>query len=113
MKSRSTAKFNFQALSVWRTRCGLAALLVGSIFLSSCASERQQLRLARDAVVLFHSQLDSEQYSAIYQAASTGMKKGISEPDFVGLLQRVHQTLGAVQNSAQKGTTFQLAQGTI
>lgn len=61
----------------------------------------------------FHSQLDSEEYSAIYQAAGASMKKATSEADFVKLLQDVHQTLGAVQNSVPKGTVFEMAQGTI
>jgi hypothetical protein len=71
------------------------------------------LSLAQHAVDLFHSQLDSERYSAIYQAADARLKETTSEPSFVKLLQGVHQTLGAVQNSAQQRTIFQLAQGTI
>ena len=62
---------------------------------------------------LFHSQLDSEEYSAIYQAAGASMKETTNEPNFVKFLQGVHQTLGAVQNSVPRGTIFQLAQGTI
>jgi hypothetical protein len=83
------------------------------VFLSGCASERQNLELVEHAVDLFHSQLDSEDYLAIYQAAGANMKEATSESDFVNFMQDVHRTLGSVQNSVQKGTTFELAQGTI
>jgi hypothetical protein len=83
------------------------------MLLSSCASERQNLKLSKHAVTVFHSQLDAEEYSSIYKAADDGLKQSISESDFVRFLQGVHQTLGVMQNSVPRGTVFQLAQGTI
>jgi hypothetical protein len=50
-------------------------------------------------VRLFHSQLDSEQYSAIYQAADVKMQNATSESDLEKYLEAVHQKLGAFQNS--------------
>jgi len=82
-------------------------------FLSGCASEERDLKVAEGAVGVFHSLLDSEKYSAIYQTAGAKMKETTSEPNFVKLLQGVHQTLGAVHDSVPKGVVFQLAQGTI
>src|SRR5277367_613588 len=113
MSSQLTNRFGFQSRPVRSTRYLLAVLLAVCTFLSGCASESQNLSLAQHAVDLFHSQLDSERYSAIYQAADARLKETTSEPSFVKLLQGVHQTLGAVQNSTQKRTIFQLAQGTM
>ena len=70
-------------------------------------------RIAARAVGMFHSQLDSEKYSVIYQTAGARMKETTSELNFVKLLQGVHQALGTVQDSVPKGVVFQLAQGTI
>jgi hypothetical protein len=91
----------------------LAGLIVICAFLSGCASEERDVKVAEHAVDLFHSQLDAGEYSAIYQAAGAKMKGTTTEPNFVKLLQSVHQTLGAVHESVPKGITFQLSQGTI
>jgi hypothetical protein len=88
-------------------------VLLCCVLLSACASERQNLKLAKNAVDVFHSRFDSEEYSMIYQAAAATMKQSTREPDFVKLLQRTHQTLGVVESSVPAGTVFQLAQGTI
>jgi hypothetical protein len=95
------------------SRLLLTAIIASCTLLASCAAEKQQWHLAVNAVDLFHSQLDSQQYTLMYQAADAGMKDGMQELDFVNLLQNVHQTLGQVQSSALKGTVFQTAQGTI
>jgi hypothetical protein len=91
----------------------LAGVIAICAFLSGCASEERDLKVAEHAVGLFHSQLDAEEYSAIYQAAGAEMKGATNEPNFVKLLQNVHQTLGAVHDSVPKTVTFRLAQGTI
>ena len=61
---------------------------------------------AAKGVEQFHSQLDSEQYQAIYAAADEGFQKVTSEPDFSALLQAVHKKLGKVQTS--KRSNFQV-----
>jgi hypothetical protein len=94
-------------------RCVMAGLFAICVLLPGCASEERDLKLAKRAVDVFHSQLDSEQYSSIYQATGSEMKEVTSEPNFEERLQRAHQTLGAVQDSVPKGVEFQLAQGTI
>jgi hypothetical protein len=68
---------------------------------------------ANQAVKQFHEQLAAGQYNAIYDGADETLRRITSEPDFVNLLQSVHQTLGAVQNSVPRRTVFQLAQGTV
>lgn len=81
--------------------------------LVACAAEKQQWHVAGNAVDLFHSRVDSEQYALIYQSADAEMKETTQELSFVNLLQNAHQTLGPVQSTVLKGTVFQLAQGTI
>lgn len=95
------------------SRCVLAVLLASCAFLWSCASEQRDLKLAEHAVDVFHSRLDLEQYSVIYQAAGAKMKEATNETDFVKSLQGTHQSLGAVQNSTLRDMTFELAQGVI
>jgi|SRR5271156_2250737 len=113
MNPRDKARLGFRGRLLASTRCLLAGILVVGAFLSGCASEERDLKVAEAAVGVFHSQLDSEKYAAIYQAASATMKETTSEPDFVKLLEGVHRTLGGVQDSAPKGVVFLLAQGTI
>lgn len=113
MNLRHTARFGSQSRLVWPAPGILVGLILLGTFLSSCAAERQNLKLAKHAVDQFHSQLDSEQYSAVYQGASAKMKAATNEADFVKLLENVHQRLGAVQESVLRGTTFELAHGAI
>src|SRR5271169_5699935 len=113
MNTRNKARLGFRNRLPVSTRCLLAGILAVSAFLSGCASEERELKVAEAAVGVFHSQLDSEKYAAIYQAASARMKETTSEPDFVKLLQGVHRTLGGAQDSAPKRVVFLLAQGTI
>ncbi len=107
------ARYGLQHLEARSTRCMLAGLIVICAFLSGCASEERDLKVAEHAVSRFHSQLDAEEYSTIYQAAGAQMKGATNEPNFVKLLQSVHQTPGAVHDSVPETNTFQLAQGTI
>jgi hypothetical protein len=85
-------------------------LIVGVIaactLLEGCASATKGFELAEGAVRQFHSQLDSEQYSAIYQSADVKMKKSISESDFASVLREVHSKLGSFQSSSQPTKTF-------
>lgn len=91
----------------------MALIIASSMTAMACAAEKQQWHLAANAVDLFHSRIDSQQYSLIYQSADAGMKEATPELSFVNLLQNVHQTLGPVQSTVLKGTVFHLAQGTI
>jgi Protein of unknown function (DUF4019) len=67
--------------------------------LTSCSSSANNLTLAEQAVVRFHSLLDSEQYQAIYLASDSGFRKNSTEDGFVKFAQTVHHKLGHTQNA--------------
>lgn len=77
--------------------CAICALL------SSCGAAKKDIGLAKESVDQFHSQLDSEQYSAIYGVTNDGFRSATSEADFTKLLQAVHRKLGKVQDANLKG----------
>jgi hypothetical protein len=52
----------------------------------------------------FHTQLDTEQYSAIYAASDEKFHQATSESDFVKLLEAIHRKLGSVQESNLRNT---------
>jgi hypothetical protein len=84
----------------------LGAFFAACVLLSGCAQSRQDFELAERAVDLFHSQLNSEQFSLIYQSADAKMKQSTSESDFVNFLQGVHRKLGIAQNSSERSKNF-------
>jgi hypothetical protein len=90
----------------------LAGVFVVCTFVTGCASAREDFELTQRAVDLFHSQVDSEQYSAIYQSADAKMQQATSESDFVKFLQGVHRKFGTVQNSTlrDRGIAFHTGQ---
>jgi hypothetical protein len=49
--------------------------------------------------VQFHSQVDAEQYAALYAAADPELHKVAGQDDFTKLLAAVHRKLGDVQQS--------------
>lgn len=82
----------------------LALVAFGVVILfSSCGAATKNIGLAKQSVEQFHSQLDSEQYSAIYAAADDKFHSAVSEADFTKLLQAIHRKLGKVQDSNLKG----------
>lgn len=72
---------------------------IGSSFLASCGSAVKNVSIAKDAVTQFHSQLDAEQYSAVYAATDTGFRSASTEADFTKLLEAIHRKLGTVRES--------------
>ena len=96
-----------------RVGCWISTLLLLTV-LSSCGSGKS-LGIATKGVEQFHSQLNSEQYEAIYAAADEGLHKAANEEEFVALLQAVHRKLGKVQTSQRNN--FQVGvstgQGTV
>jgi hypothetical protein len=73
------------------------------IVLSSCGAATKHIELAKQSVERFHSQLDSEQYSAIYDAADAKFHSAVTEADFAKLLEAIHRKLGKVRDSNLKG----------
>ena len=74
-----------------------------SILLSSCSSTKN-VALAQQNVEQFHSQLNSEHYTAVYAACDEKFHQATSESDFVKLLQAVHRKLGNVEGSSLRNT---------
>lgn len=77
----------------------LALVCTATLFTCSCGSMTKDTTLAKQAVAGFHSQLDSGQYTAVYEAADPKLHAITSEPDFVKLLDAIHRKLGAVRDS--------------
>jgi hypothetical protein len=71
--------------------------------LVACRSNNN-IELARQAVVQFHAQLDSEQYSILYAGADKKFHNFTSETDFAKLLEMVHRKLGTVEQSNLRNT---------
>lgn len=80
-----------------------AGLLTLCTLLSGCGWTKN-VDLAKDAVEMFHSQFNAEQYDQIYAAADEKFRATTRESDFTKLLQSVHQKLGVVQRSERRNT---------
>ena len=81
------------------------ALFCGTcMLLSSCSSSTKSVELAQQNVEQFHSQLNSEQYTAVYAACDEKFHQATSESDFVKLLEAVHRKLGNVQQANLRNT---------
>jgi hypothetical protein len=83
--------------------CSLVATLLLGFVMASCGSSKN-IQLAKDSVGMFHAQLDTEQYSTIYETADDKFHSAISEAEFVKLLQAVHSKLGTVKESSLRNT---------
>jgi Protein of unknown function (DUF4019) len=79
-------------------RGALLPALVTCFVLAGCGST-QNIELAKGAVGQFHTQLDTEQYKAVYTAADAGFHSSMSETDFTNLLNAIHRKLGTVKKS--------------
>jgi len=78
----------------------VVALLCGaSLLLCSCGSVSQDAVLAKQGVAEFHSQLDAEQYAALYAEADPKLHDAATQADFTKLLEAVHRKLGTVRQS--------------
>jgi hypothetical protein len=75
-------------------------IVVACLLLSSCGSVTGNVELAKSAVVQFHSQLDTEQYSAVYATTDNKFHNFTGEADFTRLLEAVHRKLGTVRGSS-------------
>ena len=80
------------------------AICATGILLCSCDSATKNLQLAEQNVEQFHSELDSEQYAAVYAACDEKFHQATTESDFVKLLEAVHRKLGNVQQASLRNT---------
>ncbi len=92
---------NFPGLRIY----GAFALLCGACMLfAACGSTTRSVEMAQRNVEQFHSQLDSQQFTAIYASCDEKFHQATSESDFVNLLDAVHRKLGNVQQSSLRNT---------
>lgn len=84
------------SLSMW-----VISLASVAYILTGCASMGKSKETAERAVDVFHSKLDSENYSEIYAQADEGFKKASSQAELEKFLRAVHQKLGKVQTANQ------------
>jgi hypothetical protein len=96
--------FTSRAVPILRTNYVLAITCIACMFLSSCGSSAKNVELAKRGVEQFHSQLDSEQYVALYTASDEKFHQATSESEFVKLLEAVHRKLGNVRQSNLRDT---------
>jgi Protein of unknown function (DUF4019) len=99
-----------------------ALLFAAALLLCSCGSTMKNIALAKEAVSQFHSQLDAEQYEALYAASDEKLHTATTQADFTKLLEAVHRKLGTVGRSnlqnwnvgwyAGQGTTVTLVYNT-
>jgi len=82
----------------------LSAVLFSCCFIVSCGSSAKSVQLAKDSVGMFHAQLDTEQYNAIYQGADEKFHSASTEGDFTKLLQAIHSKLGTVKEANLRNT---------
>jgi hypothetical protein len=74
------------------------------MLLSSCGTSMKIVERARLNVEQFHTQMDTEQFTAIYAACDEKFHQATSESDFVKLLDAIHRKLGNVQQSDLRNT---------
>lgn len=85
---------------VWVRRAGWTVLLVVVCLAGiSCGSTTKAKALAENGAAMFHSQLDTEQYTAIYAGADDKFKNATSEADLTKLLTAVRTKLGMMHES--------------
>jgi len=83
--------FSARNLPIMRMHHAFAVICCVCILLSSCGSSAKSVALAQQNVEQFHSQLDSEQYAAVYAACDEKFHQATSESDFVKILEAREQ----------------------
>jgi hypothetical protein len=81
----------------------MALLIFAAFILISCGTTAKNITLAETSVDQFHSQLDTEQYTALYASTDPKFHQVTSEGDFVKLLQAIHTKLGSVREANLRG----------
>ena len=87
-----------------RAICYVLVLVFVGMGLIACGSSSKSIELAKGNVGIFHAQLDTEQYGAIYAATDAKFKAASTEPDFTKLLGAVHNKLGTVREANLRNT---------
>lgn len=82
----------------------VVSICAATALLCACGSSTKSLELAEQNVQHFHSELDSQQYTAVYAASDEKFHEATTESDFVKLLEAVHRKLGNVQQANLRNT---------
>src|SRR4051794_15282455 len=85
-----------------KLRCGV--LLAVTITALGCNSGKR-VATSEQAASRFHSQLDEEQFGAIYDSADDEFQKSDSRDGIVALMSKIHRSLGKVSR-ADRQTYF-------
>ena len=93
-----------------RTLLGTAAL-AAALALGGCSMGRDTAA-AEAAVAQFHQMLDAGRYHDIYQATANEFRGATSEDQLTGVLQTVHERLGAVRSANREGWHVNYQNGT-
>jgi hypothetical protein len=96
MKSRPGSSAGFSIVFV-------LVVVFTAFMLISCGTTAKNITLAENRVDQFHSQLDTEQYAALYASTDAKFHEVTSEEDFVKLLHAIHTKLGFVRQSNLRG----------
>jgi uncharacterized protein DUF4019 len=79
-----------------------SSLILLGILTTGCGAQKD-MEAASAAVAQFHSQLDNQDYVAIYNNAEQRFRDASKQEDFVALMTAVHKKLGTVKQSSRQG----------
>lgn len=77
-------------------------LLAGLAMLSGCSASKD-VEAAQTEVARFHKMFDAGQFAEIYATAGPEIRQGMSEADWVAMLEGVHNFYGNVAQTKNKG----------
>lgn len=91
----------------------LPVLVATCLLVSSCSASTKSIEQAEQNVEQFHTQLNTEQFAAVYAASDDKFRQATSEAALVKVLDAVHRKLGFVQQSKlrNKGIAWFSGQG--
>jgi len=80
-----------------------AICLVAVLFSQAGCSTGKYVQGADDQVVVFHKQLDDQQFLVIYDQADPKLRAASKSDEFLAFLTAVHKKLGNVQSATRQG----------
>ncbi len=90
------------AEGAFRAPARVALMTICCVLLASCGL-RQSRILAQRGVKEFHTLLDREEYTTIWDRSDDSLKKSWTRTDFIAYLRNVHSRLGASRKTDTKG----------
>jgi hypothetical protein len=77
-------------------------LCVSASLLGGCGSS-ETFRIAKEATIHVHAEMDSEQFTQIYSEADDAPRAAAKRQNFLDCISAVHGKLGWVQNASPNG----------